>query len=415
MARTIELLMKVPVAARAEFARTHLMPVAPDLVRAFAAIPRDRLARTVLYASFTPHTRETRLAAAARRAGWNVFHICLGTPRYRPADYFAFHARMDDPIKFVLACWLFPGALVHAFAMNGKEVVLLAWLKPRRVIFDLYDTISGSLDATTTQHQLEREAIAQADGLTHRDLRIKKLQKLHGYVLPPQNVFIHDPLPAIPPNSAPPFPDGEIHVVSTGWIGSGDNNIMRVARALCSRGIHLHIYFNPFQQGPHPDTQCYWDYQRENPYFHIETQLYGDAYWVALRRYDFGLSVLETAMFGEKLINLTPDSMAGCGSSRVSDYVAVGLGVIVSPELAFQHFWSRRFAPVAVAATRAFLDDPLPALRQALEKKQRTRPKELSSIKIEGAVSRLGRFYERVAARPPSITQPLPKVTFAVA
>ena len=392
------LLLKVPKNARTNFARTHLSAHHPKLVQAFDRIPLHRRARTVLFASFTPHTRECRLAAAARLAGWEPYHVCNGTPKYTPADYFSFSAQLPDPIFLTLACWLFPGALIHAFAMSGEQAILLAWLKPRRLVIDLYDTCSGSLSSSVAHRQQEREVIATADGIIHRDLRIKRLQKLHGYKLPKHNILIHDPLPKAARGIGPRNHNEEIHVVSTGWISAGDNSIIRVARAFCAHQIHLHVYFNPFQQGVHPDTQCYWDLQKNSPFFHIERPVFGDDYWDALRKYDFGLSVLEPAVFGEKIANYTEDALAACGSSRLSDYIAADLGVIVSPELNFQSFWSRRFAITTVSATQEFIANPVPALRQALGTRAQRPPVDRASITIAGAARRLSAFYKKVAA-----------------
>jgi hypothetical protein len=289
---------------------------------------------------------------------------------------------------------LFPGALVHAFALSADQLVLLDRLKPRRLVIDLYDTCAGSLANPMTKKNLERDIIGHVDAITHRDVRIKRLQRLHGYKLPQHNLLIHDPLPEVKAVNKTRASGTEIHVVSTGWIGSGSNSIVRIARALCTRGIHLHVYLNPFQNSSLPDLQPYFRLKEETPFFHLEESVYGESYWEKLQGYDFGLSVLETAIFGEKLLGYTQDAMAGCGSSRLSDYIAAGLGVIISPELQFQYFWARRYADTLVEANLGFLANPLPALKNALSQR---RAINRTAITISGTAQRLGAFYEKVA------------------
>jgi hypothetical protein len=399
VARMIAVLRKIPVGDRARFARAQLLRTHPRLVAAFDSIAAEKKRRSVLFASTTAHFREYRLGEAARRGGWHVFHVCNGKPGYDPREVFSFHHQLQDCIELTLACWLFPGHLVHAFALRGDHLALLDGLKPRRLVIDLYDTCAGSL-ASASEQKIERDIIAHADGITHRDVRIKRLQKLKGYALPKHNIFIHDPLPTVPSTPPSPRPAGEIHVVSAGWVGAGANSILRVAKALCRNGIHLHIYLNPLQTEGHPDAEPYRELQRETPYLHMEEPVYGQAYWQRLRTYDFGLSILEPAIFGEPLSGYTPDAMAGCGSSRLSDYIAAELGVIVSQELRFQHFWARRYAAVCVPASRELLVNPRPILERALAQKKANRPR--MRITAEGTSKRLGIFYERVGQSLPN-------------
>ncbi len=398
-AQLIQLLLKIPLADRARFARAQLTPAQPALVAAFDAISPGVRARSVLYLSIPPHSRDPRFAAAARLAGWHPHLVHLNPCKYDASKLFHSHHELADQIQLILATWLFPGALVHIFTAIGEQALLCTALKQHTTIIDFYDTCSGFASASTEQIAAERQAFAQADALTARDLRPLYLKRSHGYSLPARILFVHDPIPdgtgpVISLDGSPP----ELRVVSIGWIGSGDNSIIRTAQAMAASRIHLHVYFNPQQNPDDPDVRTYMALKDSSPYFHIESPVYGHAYWEHLSRYDFGLSILEPMIFGEPCKNYTADYLAGCGSSRLSDYIAARLPIIISPGLRFQHFWARRHATALVAATPDFLANPEPILRAALTQK---RHRDLSRITTAACSKRLGAFYEKLASRKP--------------
>ena len=64
-----QLLQKIPLNDRPKFARTHLDPKLSGIIKVFEAIPREKLAKTVLYLSTKTQTRETRMAVAASPDG----------------------------------------------------------------------------------------------------------------------------------------------------------------------------------------------------------------------------------------------------------------------------------------------------------------------------------------------------------
>lgn len=396
----VELFAKIPAHARARFARGELIARFSELVQTYEAIPLHRRARSILFYAPTPHSRETRIAQTARLAGWDTYLLTAETPKYDVRTNFAHAVQVDDVFLQILVVWLFPGVLVHAFALQGGILNLVSFFKPKRLIVDLYDTAEGMFAEGTEAVKVEQRVLAEADAVTHRDLRIKRLQRRRGYTLPRNNLFLHDPLPREPAPLRALGADEPIHVVSVGWIGSGANSILRVARSLCEGGVHLHVYFNPFQQGAHPDTLPYLQLQAECPRFHIHPQVYGEAYWSELSRYHFGLCLIEPPIFGEPTVGYTEDAISACGSSRLSDYISAGLGVINVPALKFQNFWARRYATVTVEATRALLADPEPRLREAFGKR---RWRNLKPITDVGAAGRLGNFYHRVA-----LAKPLP-------
>ena len=234
--------------------------------------------------------------------------------------------------------------------------------------------------------------------MTHRDMRVKYLQKLYGYSLPRHNILVQDPLTETSPRPSKSKHGGEIHVISSGYLGIGENTILRTVRALCTNQIHVHLYTLRFQRKDDPEMRVYGDLQRESEYFHWEEAVYGETYWERLSRCDFGLTAYEPFVFGQKPTLCTEDALRGCASSRLMDYVQASLGIIIPPGVAFQWFMARRYSTVAVPLTREFLKNPRPILESALREKAQAKPKNLFPISVHGVARRLDKFYSEVAA-----------------
>lgn len=398
MLRTCAACLRLSPSAKRRLARLLSFRYRP-VARALDAIPSDQLRRCVLFLSLRPHTRETRLAEAARLAGWEPFLVYVGEIKYDPSAYYSFHARVGGLFQLLLISWLFPGPLIHVFAPDGAQAYLLCVGKICPLILDLNDTCKSHLLQLLPRvwEQCERDAIRAADGMTHRDLRVKYLNELYGYPLPRHNILIMDLLPEASPRPRQARSGGEIRVASVGFVGKGDHSVLRIVQALCVAGIHVHMYINPYQRETDPEIEEYRELQQGSSYFHFEEPVFGDAYWEHLNRYDFGLSACDTLAFGEMPTSCTMDSFRGAGSSRLMDYLLLGLGVIVSPELRFQRFLAHRYASVVVPVTREFLKTPRPALELALQEKARASRKNLSAITTRGVARRLERFYFRIA------------------
>lgn len=394
------LLQWVPVNERAMLARSLLADMHPDLVQAFDSLLPEQLARTVLFLAFTPHSREKRLASAARQSGWFPILICCSELKFEPARHFVYHKVVPDPATLILVSWLFTGPLVHVFVLVGNQADIFLRFKHHRLVLDIYDPTAGFRNALPDLHQLERHCIETADAITHRDLRIQYLHRLHGYKLPRHNLFIPDPVESFPAEAAlaKRDPAAEIRVVSIGWVGQESNSILRVSEVLCANRVHVHVYFNQFQSPGDAETSDYYRLQQRSPYFHIEAPVYGDEYWRMLRRYDFGLALSDVLVFGEQSVRYTRESIEGCGSSRLADYITADLGVILAPSLRFQNFIARRYASIVVPADLALLRDPRPPLEAALARRAIQPRKDLDRATEDGVAFRLGRFYETIVA-----------------
>jgi len=319
-------------------------------------------------------------------------------PRFDADKFFDFHAKVGGLLQLLLTSWLFRGPVIHVFAPDGAQAYLLCVAKTRPLILDINDTCKSHLvpDQPRVWEQCERDAIRAADGMTHRDLRVKYLHELYDYPLAPNNSLMMDLVPEIDPRPRRARTGDEIHVVSVGWIGRGDSSILRSIEALCTNRIHVHLYINPLQRDTDAEIEAYAKLRNQSPYFHFEQPVFGEAYWDRLSQYDFGLSICEPFVFGEPTTSVTRDSLEGAGSSRLTDYLLAGLGVIISPGLRFQWFLARRYAQVVVPASRDFLGNPRPALEAALAQKSSPSPQSLAPITTRGAARRLGEFYSRV-------------------
>src|SRR5690348_17328482 len=82
------------------------------VAEAFAAIPPDQLNRCVLFLALKPHTREAKLAEAARLAGWQPMLVYAGDIKFDASRFFQFHARVGGLLNLLLVGWLFPGPLI---------------------------------------------------------------------------------------------------------------------------------------------------------------------------------------------------------------------------------------------------------------------------------------------------------------
>lgn len=397
--KIIGALRQVPIDKRRLFAREQLEKTAPHIVALFDRLPRQKLAQIVLYIALQPHSRENRLAAAAVKAGWWPILIHLGAANPAPKTPFLAHMSVSGAVELILATWLFPGSLVHGFFLAGEDALLFASLKPRRLVLDFYDTSSGMRFKNALAHAAEREAASAADGYSHRDLRMRLLQKHAGFRRFKHNVFICDPFDSgdlVRQRSERPRGD-PIRIVSTGWAGNPPDMIVRIVRQLACERIHVHLHLNSFETRAAHTVAMYRQLEAESPSFHLEPTLSGEAYWKALAGYDFGLALTDVIMFDEEEQHYTRDYIAGCGSSRLSDYIRAGLGVICSPKLHFQNYWARRYAVDLIPATHAWLSNPIPALEDGLRKMATTPPRNLYSATVDGVATRLGKFYERVA------------------
>src|SRR5439155_9275897 len=111
--------LRVPASVKRRLARL-LSFTFPGAAKTLDSIPPDRLKSCVLFISLRPHARETRLAQAARIAGWDPILVYGGGDlKYDATRCFRLHARVGGLFRLLWISWLFPGYLVHVFAPDG--------------------------------------------------------------------------------------------------------------------------------------------------------------------------------------------------------------------------------------------------------------------------------------------------------
>src|SRR5437762_9186255 len=126
--------LRIPLSAKRRLARwlSFSFPAAAGMLD---KIPPDHLKRCVLFLSLRPHTRETRLAQAARIAGWDPILVYAGGDlKYDASRFFRLHARVGGLFRLLWVSWFFRGALVHVFAPDGAQAYLLCKAKAGRVV-----------------------------------------------------------------------------------------------------------------------------------------------------------------------------------------------------------------------------------------------------------------------------------------
>jgi len=356
------------------------------IIKYFRTIEIDN---SVLFLSNNIHTRHKRIADAILLNNWKPIIVSIIKPK-NSINYKYFNAK--NRFELYLIFILFPGKLVHYFAAIGSEAFFFTKLKNNFIILDIYDTVSGIQNADKILKYREKYSIQHSKALCHRDLRINFLKKLYNYKLPKLNILIPDFIDKISVSGIKK--NHEIHVVSIGSIGveGDDDMIYRISKILCDQKVHVHIYEPRFTFNE-PKTRMYKILSETNPYFHIEKPLYDNLFKEKLSTYDFGLNIYEPFLFKENPTQYTNDYLRGCGSSRLSDYIELGLGIIVTPGFEFQTFLAKRYSSKCVLANDAFLDNPLKILKNQLSRNNNINIKFMSKENIS---RRLHIFYTQI-------------------
>jgi len=356
------------------------------VVKYFKNIEIDK---TVMLISNNIHTRHKRIADGIILNNWEPIIVSVIKPE-NSVDYKYFNAK--NRFQLYLIFILFPGKLVHYFAAIGSEAFYFTKLKNNFIILDIYDTVSGIQNADPILKYREKYSIQHSKAICHRDLRIKYLKNSYNYKLPNYNILIPDFIDKI--SVSREKNNHEIHVVSVGSIGveGDDDMIYRISKILCDQKIHVHI-FEPRFTFNEPKTRMYKNLSETNSFFHIEKPLYGNAFKEKLSTYDFGLNIYEPFLFNEIPKQYTIDYLRGCGSSRLSDYIELGLGTIVTPGFEFQTFLAKRYSSKCVLADDVFLDNPLKILESKLHRNNNINIKFMSK---ENVSRRLHIFYSKI-------------------
>lgn len=291
---------------------------------------------TVYFFSIKPHTREKIFSSYAKGFGYKTVLICLGGISESDKSLYDECHIVRNKLVFQLCSWYLRGKIQHFFGLNGSKIYAFVRLRMSPIIVDIYDTCEGIVKSDLQEKKMEAYVIENAESITHRDLRIKYIYKNVDRVSK-KDIFIPDiPKDGIKKNPNLKFKSDELHIISSGWIDGPANNILRTAEVLCSNKIHLHVLYNPFQDKDSIWAKKYTELSERCEYFHIEKPLYGNEYFEEISKYDFGISVFDQWFYADKQWEYSEAYLENCGSSRINDYIAAGLGVIITPILKFQ-------------------------------------------------------------------------------
>jgi hypothetical protein len=291
--------------------------------------------KVVYFFTLTPHAREIYFAEYAKSLGYVVVIFSKGIIREENASYYDKQFRVKNLFALILISWLLKSERQQFFGLNGQLLYWLVKLRINPVIVDIYDTCEGIRNCSTAQRKMERYVIQNSDSIIHRDMRVGKLYSSIDRKFR-RDILISDAPILRSKRTIPKAGDGDIHVVSSGWVDGKGNNILRTAKILCEAKIHVHIFYNPMQDANTIWAKKYSELEKITPYFHIESPVFGNKYIEKISGYDFGLSVFDDSIFGDDTWDYSKSYLASCGSSRVNDYISCGLGVIISPVLKFQ-------------------------------------------------------------------------------
>jgi hypothetical protein len=292
--------------------------------------------KIVFFFSLRPHTRERVFAKYAKANNYDVVMFSIGEIQYYDKCLYDKHFLIKNIALMQVLSWYYKDQIQHFFGLNGAVLYSFTMLKLNPIIADIYDTCEGIKDSSYFDKKLEYSVIENVDIISHRDLRIKNLYKEIDRN-DKNDIYIEDiPVETIAKSTNFNQSSSDIHVVSTGWIDGKGNNILKTAEVLCNNDIHLHVMFNPLQNFVSEWSLKYSELEKKSKYFHIESPVFGEEYFDKISKYDFGISVYDENFVEENLWSYSKGYLASCGSSRVNDYISVGLGIIISPLFKYQ-------------------------------------------------------------------------------
>lgn len=402
---------------RMDLARTHavsLLRHGPDPKAGAAALASlaapalglSRHPREVLFVGDVPRTRVAKLGFGLRQAGWRTVLLHRQAPNFRAEDCFDEIHAYEDPEEALALARTFRPRVLHAFSVwSEKTSVRLIEARPAPVVYDCYDTVASIRDP-----QAEREVpdqrfcLEHADALCCRDLRPQYLKAL-GYRLPRRILFQEycwrtedeDPV-------KDPFPEDEIHVVSSGSfsvekLGQTDVGMLRFARLFADQGIHFHLFPSPLQLQVGDRTfedifSDYLDLGRETGLVHMHRPLDAEDLARELRRHTVAINAVEAITFGAAGGRYDPASLRYNAGARLFEFLEAGLPYITNRELRFAFHLFGRCGQI-LDATLDNLRDLRSSLAPLRTEGARARSRRArAAFSLEAQIPRLTAFYE---------------------
>jgi hypothetical protein len=379
----------------------HKKIVAANLAR------RDR---RVVFVSERPSWREAKLAYGLKRAGWDVIQLHRFQPMFGQSSDFAEMQQFSSPQGAVELAHKAGARVFHSFAPNCDDTCMqMLEHKPGRVIVDFYDDFFALTDGMPDNAKKfavdiakQEHCIARADALCCRDLQLQYHRKIrhigrgHPIIYFPEYCWNHHDLP-------PPRHDGEIRVVSIGYMGfekrgENDEGCFRVAQAFVDAGCHFHIYLHPTfpALGTALFKSLFEEYlalQARTGRVHFHATVPPQQIVEELAQYDFGFNMKNGLTFdGIPWTHSNPRRFPYCGSSRLFDYLDAGLGMLVDDALTHMRFTFERYGVLFDGTALVRGNNIRNAFPKRPTREQTSEAK--AHLSIERNIVRLTKFYE---------------------
>ena len=289
-------------------------------------------------------------------------------------------------------------AILHFFSLSSREgwpSFLKLPAKGIRVV-DLYDTAIGQRQKT--DHLRSDLALLSApEALSVRDPRIHRALRT-GWIPEPKGGYEFLPDPVESGRRAIRREGKKPRAALVGWVDDLENpqgHTRRLIRNLMEKGMAVTWIPSVFQREALKKT---YEGSSASMVPDIVIPPNKEEYWRVLQSCDFGICPGVHRSADGRLLN-TDLYLSGCGSSRLADYCAAGIGALIQRSLRYLCYYASRNAPWWVVYR-----DPSDPCLEGLPAKARQSPKNsaLPLFEEEKISTRLREFYLNLLRRNPS-------------
>jgi hypothetical protein len=304
----------------------------------------------IVFVAETPWERPLKIARALKAKGISVLLIYFTAPNNcDPQEYVDFAIKVDDPKDVVGLVKKISPDIVHIFSYWVDQLAYnIAKAKLCKTIYDYKDCYENVLPVATDReanHWALRGLLSKVDAVCCRDLQFWHFVRVNRYQPIWKQLLFLDYCWGDEPVIKQRKGKDEVHTVIAGHIyiekknpDGADCGYLHTARALVSQGVHVHLYprwhFDYLKDND--DLSDYVELESQSPYFHMHEPVSMSNFVAELSQYDYGLGVLQGALFKDIGIRSLLNGHERYGiPSRWYDYVEAGLDNLISPEMRF--------------------------------------------------------------------------------
>ncbi len=352
--------------------------------------------KLAVFVSESPHAREARIASALIRRGWRVVLLYKHSPNFAFARYFSEVRRFNGKWEALFRTSQYAPTVYHLFSWAGDSATWkILDCKGGPAIFDPKDVAPLMGSAHPLAAALEKRCLRRAQALCCKDLQVRGYEREWRLRLTPRKIWFPDLCDEVAAGTQARCGD-DIRVVNVGFIPDEvgqSGGIYPVVKALAESGVDVHLYPNKHLPAD-ISTRSYSRFVElgdTTGRVHVHPVVAPEQLKRDLCRYDFGMLLAPYGARGYDEVHFRY-----CGSSRLADYLAAGLGLIISRELAHQRFVARRYSAI-IDADEVFRSDIRERLKEVRSARGST-PGQVFRFTVDQQIARLERFYYQVAA-----------------